>query len=97
MSESAQCFVCKNFIALDADAHGTCKAFPDGIPTELLDSMVKHTNPYPGDRGILYESRFADDEPEELNEPPLDIEGLKKYGIPEEMLLEIRKGYEALR
>ena len=33
---------------------GFCEAFPDGIPEEFLDGRLRHTEPYPGDRGLLY-------------------------------------------
>ncbi|HMA37539.1 MAG TPA: hypothetical protein VKY74_24005 [Chloroflexia bacterium] len=35
----------------------TCTAFPDGIPEEILDGTDPHTDPYPGDHGILYTPR----------------------------------------
>lgn len=31
----------------------TCKAFPDGIPDEILEGMP-HTEPYAGDNGITF-------------------------------------------
>jgi len=31
-----------------------CKAFPDGIPNEILIGEVAHTSPYPGDGGIQF-------------------------------------------
>jgi len=32
----------------------TCKAFPDGIPTEILTGGFDHTAPCPGDHGIRF-------------------------------------------
>jgi hypothetical protein len=32
----------------------TCKAFPDGIPLEIMKGDVMHTSPYPGDGGIVF-------------------------------------------
>jgi hypothetical protein len=34
---------------------GECLAFLDGIPDEILDGLVDHKKPYPGDNGIQYE------------------------------------------
>lgn len=33
----------------------TCKAFPTGIPTVILNGSVLHTSPYPGDHGIQFD------------------------------------------
>lgn len=33
----------------------TCKAFPNGIPQEILRGDVMHTSPYPGDQGIVFQ------------------------------------------
>lgn len=47
---SEQCATCKNWtIAL------SCRAFPDGIPDEILSGEVDHSKSYPGDSGILYD------------------------------------------
>ena len=34
---------------------GTCDAFPDSIPDEVLFGEFDHREPYPGDHGIQYE------------------------------------------
>lgn len=33
----------------------TCKAFPQRIPDEILIGEVSHTEPYPGDNGVVFE------------------------------------------
>jgi hypothetical protein len=55
------CIDCKHFVNKD----WSCKAFPEGIPQEILVGIpykdnpgynrFEHTRPYPGDHGILFE------------------------------------------
>jgi hypothetical protein len=33
----------------------TCKAFPNGIPKQLLSGELQHRTPFQGDSGIMYE------------------------------------------
>jgi len=47
------CEICKNLIK-DNNFY-RCRAFPDGIPEVILDGIQSHTEPYPGDGGILFE------------------------------------------
>lgn len=47
-----RCLTCVHRIDLN-----TCKAFPDGIPEEIVRERVVHDKPYPGDNGIRYEKR----------------------------------------
>jgi hypothetical protein len=47
-----QCLTCVHRIDLSV-----CKAFPDGIPEEIVRERVVHDKPYPGDNGIQYEER----------------------------------------
>ncbi|MCI8594901.1 MAG: hypothetical protein HFF09_06560 [Oscillospiraceae bacterium] len=46
-----RCAWCKHHIG----GTFTCKAFPDGIPEEVLAGEADHSKPYPGDHGIQYE------------------------------------------
>jgi hypothetical protein len=59
-----QCMDCKHYVGLsvvgeiiegvEKDYEPTCKAFPDGIPDELLTDTVSHAKPYHGDSGVLF-------------------------------------------
>ncbi len=49
-NQAVQCGTCKNHIPYTV----TCKAFPNGIPRELLGKW-DHREPFPGDNGILYD------------------------------------------
>jgi len=44
------CFDCKH-----SHNDGTCDAFPNGVPLEILSGAVNHFLPYEGDHGIQYE------------------------------------------
>lgn len=44
------CISCANY-----DGACQCKAFPDGIPDDIVEGAFKHTKPYKGDNGIQYE------------------------------------------
>ena len=48
--EWSQCVSCKHKTGL------TCKAFPEGIPKEMLRNQFDHRNPHPDDNGIRFES-----------------------------------------
>ena len=50
-----QCAVCRH-----RRDNKTCRAFPSGIPKEILSGEHDHRKPYPGDHGI----QFEPDEPE---------------------------------
>ena len=51
------CFDCKHYLE-----ELKCKAFPAGIPEEILDGKNDHKKPYHGDNGILFEQNEEDDE-----------------------------------
>jgi rubrerythrin len=59
MSTSGQCIGCKNYTMMS-----TCEAFPDKIPYKIISGHFIHTEPYPGDHGIMYDPIDSDEEPE---------------------------------
>lgn len=59
------CRVCAHFRGMagrDAHGyggHGTCDAYPNGIPDAIWESRVDHRQPYTGDGGIHFEPKDA--------------------------------------
>ena len=50
------CIFCVNWIGKVPDINKpTCKAYPEGIPEEILTGEVDHRTPYKGDHGIMFE------------------------------------------
>jgi hypothetical protein len=49
------CVYCKRF--RPEDEGFVCEAFPDGIPTDILENRADHRRPLEGDHGL----RFAPD------------------------------------
>lgn len=54
MDITLPCVFCKHFNR-DEIGKMTCMAFPNGIPKEIEELKVIHTQPYPIDNGIRYE------------------------------------------
>jgi len=50
------CALCKHFRGVDFP-HATCEAYPEGIPSAILNWEHDHRVPFPDDRGILFEPR----------------------------------------
>ena len=48
------CMFCKHF-DLEEKAINKCKAFPDGIPEEIMIGKFDHRKKYKGDNGIRFE------------------------------------------
>ena len=44
-----QCHYCRH-----TNHDGTCSAFPDGVPSEILANEFDHRKPFPGDNGIRF-------------------------------------------
>ena len=50
--KGSRCLYCKHN---NKEKIGTCKAFPDGIPHEILSSEFNHIEFHPRDHGIKFE------------------------------------------
>lgn len=46
-----------------------CRVFPKGIPDEIVDGLP-HTQPYPGDGGVVFEQRKSRIRFKDLNLKP---------------------------
>lgn len=55
MSHSLQCINCLFYQDLASDKKGfpVCDAFPDGIPSEILEGSHDHLLPFAGDKGVV--------------------------------------------
>lgn len=53
MAQSDQCVRCEHYRMED----DSCKAFPGGIPQEILLGDFDHTRAYPGDNGVRFRER----------------------------------------
>ena len=50
------CMDCK-FFNIDVKEKNVCKAFPQGIPQNIITGENDHKKPYPGDNGIQFEKK----------------------------------------
>lgn len=52
-----QCLQCRHVEwEKEMKTHLTCKAYPEGIPKEIIYGIVDHTRPHRGDGGVQFES-----------------------------------------
>lgn len=51
-----KCYYCEHYINTDS-VIPKCKAYPDGIPIEILREEVDHTKHYKNDNGIVYKKK----------------------------------------
>lgn len=53
-----QCFYCVHLIKISREEMRkltACKAFPEGIPEDMIRNRFIHNKSYPGDHGILFQ------------------------------------------
>ena len=74
-----QCAFCKHYQS-NRGAAVLCRAFPDGVPANILNNEVNHQFPYPGDHGIRWEQ--SEDTLEDFG--PIDL--FTESGKPEPAL-----------
>ena len=55
--EMIHCMKCKHLYRESLVSGYYCKAFPHGIPEDIVSGKVKHAEPYPGDNGLRFEDR----------------------------------------
>jgi hypothetical protein len=49
-----QCLDCSR---QDSEDPFRCQAFPDGTPNDILENIIDHQNPYPGDGGLRFSAK----------------------------------------
>jgi len=54
MSQPIQCATCAHY-----KGQLKCKAFPEGIPEEILTGRFDHTKFFPGDKGVRWKQVHA--------------------------------------
>ena len=55
MVRFSQCVDCKHYLGKKENSKHYCKAFPEGIPSDVFWSKITHDKPIEGDHNILYE------------------------------------------
>lgn len=57
---TTQCIKCKHVHSSKIKKQPSpmsCEAFPNGIPSDILNGKISHTKHIPGDNGIKFEKR----------------------------------------
>lgn len=54
----SKCYVCQHFIAGGELGNFKCKAYPEGIPAEIVLGKTNHDRPLEGDHGYQYQNMF---------------------------------------
>lgn len=49
------CYNCKRKNPPTPELAFSCDAFPDGIPSAIINNVADHREPFPGDKGLQYE------------------------------------------
>ena len=65
----SKCYVCQHFLSGGELENFTCKAYPEGIPADIVLGRTNHDRPLEGDNGYQYRNIF--DEPAESREESL--------------------------
>lgn len=54
-----QCVRCKHLFAPDREKRRGffCKAYPEGVPRDIVWNKHDHRKPFPGDNGITFEPK----------------------------------------
>ena len=50
------CYECKNYDVSNPEPF-KCRAFPGGIPYDIIENKIKHVIPIEGDNGIMFEQK----------------------------------------
>lgn len=53
--EAPICLDCKHYH--NGDLGFSCKAYPEGIPKEIMTGEIDHKKPYKNDNGIQFEKK----------------------------------------